>query len=195
MSDIFNLTPGKPSWRDNWIRAQYNGAPFFCEANSRESGRRIVEHEFPKKDSPYAEDMGRHAYEFTIRAYCIVYSSNQDDLFTTDYRVVRDRLMAALEAQGPGTLQFSTQPGGSSTYTVVVSRYRMTEEERFGGYCTFDITFLEYGINPLYDPNGSVMTTATVSQAAQALQDQVQRSLAPPNPSIGTGLPNGTTSA
>ena len=190
MPDMNDLAVGNrrgkqiPPWRGAWIRAQYNGAPFFCEANTRESGRRIVEHEFPKKDDPYAEDMGRHAYEFTIRAYCIVYPRDDDDLYQRDYRVVRDRLMDALEQEGPGKLQFSTQ----RTQDVVVSRYRMTEEERFGGYCTFDITFLEYGINPLYDPNGSVMTSEVVAQAAQALRDQVQRTLEPPSPSIGTGI-------
>ena len=195
MTNILSLAVGGkeigkqiPVWRDNWIRAQYNSAPFFCEANSRESGRRIIEHEFPKKNDPYAEDMGRHAYEFTIRAYCIVYPRDDDDLYQRNYLQVRDRLMDALEAEGPGQLQFSTQP----MQTVVVSRYRMTEEEKFGGYCTFDITFLEYGINPLYDPNGSVMTSEAVAQAAQALRDQVQRTLQPPSPSIGTG-PNNST--
>src|SRR6516165_9107956 len=192
MSTIFEITPGKPSWRDDWIRATYNNAPFHCEASSRESGRRIVEHEFPKKDLPYAEDMGRHAREFTVRAYCIAYQRDDGDLFTIDYTVPRDALMNALEQEGPGVLQLNTQP----SQEVVVTRYRMTEEERFGGYCTFDITFLEYGLDPLLDPNSSVLTSTAVAQAAQALRDQVQRTLAPPDPSIGTGLPtsNGTTS-
>jgi prophage DNA circulation protein len=197
MTNILSLAVGGkeigkqiPVWRDNWIRAQYNGAPFFCEANSRESGRRIVEHEFPKKNDPYAEDMGRHAYEFTIRAYCIVYPRDDDDLYQRNYLQVRDRLMEALEAEGPGQLQFSTQP----MQTVVVSRYRMTEEEKFGGYCTFDITFLEQGINPLLDPNSAVLTQYAVAQAAQALRDQVGRTLQPPNPSYGTGRNNNTAS-
>jgi prophage DNA circulation protein len=190
MSSIFEITPGKPSWRDDWIRATYNGAPFHCEANARESGRRIVEHEFPKKELPYAEDMGRHAREFTIRAYCIVYPRDDDDLFQTDYRKPRDRLMAALETEGTGTLQLSTQP----PQEVVVSRYRMSEEERFGGYCIFDITFLEYGLDPLVDP-GTVATSVIVANAAQAVRDQVQRVLAPSNPSRGTGLPTGTIGA
>ena len=185
MSTIFDITPGKPSWRDNWIRATYNNAPFHCEANTRESGRRIVEHEFPKKELPYAEDMGRHAREFTVRAYCIVYPSDNDDLFQRDYRKPRDRLIAALETEGPGVLQLSTQP----PQVVVVTKYRMTEEERFGGYCAFDISFLEYGLDPLLDP-GQEDTQATVASAAQAVQAQVLRSLAPPNPSIGTGLPS-----
>ena len=53
--------------------ASFNGARFHCEANARESGRRIVEHQFPKKELPYAEDMGRAAREFTVRGYCIVF--------------------------------------------------------------------------------------------------------------------------
>ena len=107
-----------------------------------------------------------------------------------DYTVPRDALINALEQEGPGVLQLNTQP----SQQVVVTRYRMTEEERFGGYCTFDITFLEYGLDPLLDPNSSVLTTTAVIQAAQAVRDQVQRTLAPPDPSIGTGLPTSTTS-
>jgi len=190
MSDIWHVGPTN-NWRNlHWLPASYNGARFHVEGNSRESGRRIVEHEFPKKDIPYAEDMGRHAREFTIRAYCITYQRDDDDLFMIDYTVPRDALMNALEQEGPGVLQLNTQP----SQEVVVTRYRMTEEERFGGYCTFDITFLEYGLDPLLDPDGSVGTQQLLNNAAQALRDQVQRTLAPPDPSIGTGLPTSTTS-
>ena len=183
MVDIFHLTPNKTSWRDDWLPAMYNGAPFFCEANSRESGRRIVQHQFPKKESPYAEDMGREAREFTIRAYCIVFVRDADDLYRRDYRKVRDKLIAALEQEGVGELQLSTQ----LPQQVVVHKYRMSEEERFGGFCTFEITFLEAGLDPLYDP-GEEDTENTTNEAAQEVRNQVQRSLAPPNPSIGTGV-------
>ena len=190
MSDIFDVTKGF-SWRKTKLSpAVFRQARFHCEMNAIESGRRIVEHEFPKKELPYAEDMGRHAREFTVRAYCIAYQRDDDDLFTIDYTVPRDALINALEQEGPGVLQLNTQP----SQEVVVTRYRMTEEERFGGYCTFDITFLEYGLDPLLDPNSSVLTSTAVAQAAQALRDQVQRTLAPPDPSIGTGLPTSTTS-
>jgi hypothetical protein len=30
--------------------------------------------------------------------------------------------------------------------SVVNPQYRWTEEERLGGYCTFDMTFVEYGV-------------------------------------------------
>jgi prophage DNA circulation protein len=188
MSDIFLVGKGpdgsQPSWRDYLMRASFKGAAFHCESNARESGRRIVEHEFPKKELPYAEDMGRHAREFSIRGYCIVYQADADDLYQRDYRVPRDALIAALETEGGGELQLPTQ----TIQNVVCPKYRLTEEERFGGYCVFEMTFLELGLDPLYDP-GQEDTQATVANAAQAVRDQVQRALAPPNPSIGTGLP------
>lgn len=183
MSTIFEVSKGT-SWRDDLQYARFRGAYFHCESNSRESGRRIVEHQFPKKDTPYAEDMGRHAREFTVRGYCIVYPSQRDDqLFTVDYRTVRNALIAALEAEGPGELQLPTQP----PQQVVCPRYRMMEEERFGGYVAFDMTFQEYGLEPLFDV-GQEDTASTVSNSAADVREQVGRSLAPANPSIGTGI-------
>ncbi|WP_456779940.1 DNA circularization N-terminal domain-containing protein [Bradyrhizobium sp. USDA 3315] len=114
--------------------ASYNDARFHCEVNTRESGRRIVEHEFPKKELHYAEDMGRQAREFNVRGYCIVYPYDSEILlFRRDYRQARNLLIDVLEAERPGVLQLPTQP----PQIVVCSRYRITEEERFGGYCAF----------------------------------------------------------
>jgi prophage DNA circulation protein len=218
MTTIFDASPNAV-WRQNLMPASFRGAYFHCESNARESGRRIVEHEFPKKDYPYAEDMGRHFREFTIRGYCIVFPVVTDAqrqlliqsfghsqqrgvpvtlpppqfqanaaLFNSDYRIPREALIRALETEGPGTLQLPTQ----LMQNVVCTRYRLTEEEKFGGYCTFDMTFQEYGIDPLLlvaPPN-----TAQVLQGIAAqLRSQVQRALQPPNPSIGTGLPPSET--
>jgi prophage DNA circulation protein len=171
--NIFNL----PSvWRAKLMPASYNGAPFYCESNAVESGRRIVEHQFPKKDNPYAEDMGRAAREYTIRAYCITYPFDSGDgLHTVDYTLVRDALIAQLETQGPAQLQLPTLPAQA----VVCPRYRVNEEERFGGYCTIDMTFQEYGVDPS-TPTSTVDTATVVNNASQALTNQVQQSLAPP---------------
>jgi prophage DNA circulation protein len=183
MSTIYEANP-TAAWRGDLMPAFFRQARFHCEMNARESGRRIVEHEFPKKDLPYAEDMGRHYREFTIRGYCMVFPRDEDTLFQIDYRKPRDALIEALESEGPGMLQLPTQP----QQQVVCTRYRLTEEEKFGGYCTIDMTFQEYGVDPLImvaPPN-----TANVLQGMAAqLRSQVQRALAPPNPSIGTGLP------
>jgi prophage DNA circulation protein len=179
MTDIFGL----PSvWRSQLMPASFNGARFHCDSNARESGRRIVEHQFPKKDQPYGEDMGRAAREFTVRGYCIVFPyETGTPLYSLDYRLARDRLMQQLEAEGPGVLQLPTQ----TPMLVVCPRYRMQEEQRFGGFCTFDMTFQEYGQDPsTFAPD---MATATnIIQASEALRSQVLRVLAPPTNAVVT---------
>jgi prophage DNA circulation protein len=170
MTNIFDL----PSvWRASLMPASFNGARFHCEANGRESGRRIVEHEFPKKEQPYGEDMGRHAREFTVRGYCIVFPYDSEyTLYSRDYRVARDELVQQLETEGPGTLQLPTQPAQQ----VVCPRYRMSEEERFGGYCVIDMTFLEYGLDP-QQLAPTIATATAIAQSSEALRAQVQRAL------------------
>ena len=173
MSAITNL----PSiWRQGMLPASFNGALFHCEANGRASGRRIALHQFPKKDLPYAEDMGRDAREFTIRGYCIVFPYDRDNLRTRDYRQPRDALIRQLEAEGPGTLQ--PADAAVADRGVPLPNYRVTEEERFGGYCVIDMTFREYGANPTnFAPD--VATDVAVDDASQQVRDQVQQSLAP----------------
>lgn len=177
MSDIFDLPS---AWRHSLMPAAFNGARFHCESNSRESGRRIVQHQFPKKERPYAEDMGRQAREFSVRGYCIVFPyETGEPLYGMDYRLPRDRLMQQLEAEGPGVLQLPTQ----TPMMVVCPRYRMQEEQRFGGFCTFDMVFQEYGLDPSLVAPG--LATATISmQTSMQLRDQVLRSLAPPSNAV-----------
>jgi len=183
MSDIFSLPT---AWRNRLSPAKFRNAYFHCEANARDSGRRIVEHEFPKKELPYAEDMGRHARQFTIRGYCIVFGNDRDSLFRRDYTKPRDALIKALEQQGPGSLQLPTQ----SAQQVVCLRYRLAEEEKLGGYCTIDMTFAEYGLNPLlYMPGQG--TASQLQSAAGDMRDQVSRTLNSPTPSDGSGTPQG----
>jgi prophage DNA circulation protein len=132
-------------WRDELLPASFRGALFHVEVGAKESGRRIAVHEFPKKDSPYAEDMGRRARLFTVRGYCIVFPADTDvELYQRDYRKARDRLIDELEQADPGVLQLPT----IAPMMVTVPQYRWTEEERFGGYCTFDMTFVEFGYPP-----------------------------------------------
>jgi len=62
---------------------------------------------------------------------------------------------------------------------VVCSRYRLTEEERFGGYCVFDMSFVELGVPP-FNPTPS--TYQNLLQTSQAMRDQVLASIAQPTP-------------
>ena len=159
------------AWRQYLKPAMFRGCRFYVETGVRESGRRIVNHEFPKRDVPYAEDMGRRAREFTVRGYCIVYPSDtrfpDDPLKRKNYLPARDALITALESDGPANLQLPLL----GILNVAVQRYRVTEEERFGGYCVFDMTFTEYGQAP---NTGTRQSAAGVYYSAQDLGDAIQ---------------------
>lgn len=164
---------GQPGtvWRDELLPASFGAAEFFCEANSREGGQRVVTHEFPKQDLPYTETMGRRAMEFTVRGYCIVFPYNTNiPLYQRDYRVPRDLLVNELDSGQPALLQLPTQ----APMYVYCSRYRMTEEERFGGYVVFDMSFVEYGQTQNPAPN----VTAALLASSVTMKAVVQMVLA-----------------
>ena len=95
-------------WRDQLLPANFDGYAFHVDAASRESGRRIHVHQFPKKELPYSEDMGHEAITFTVRGYIIVYPHEEagtpglspNTLYQRDYRNARETLLQAL-AQDP----------------------------------------------------------------------------------------------
>jgi prophage DNA circulation protein len=145
MTIITQLASGKP-WRDRWQPAMFRNARFHVETGLRESGRRLVPHEFPKRNVPYAEDMGRRAREFTVRGYIIVYPRNEDghELRKRNYIPARDALIKALEEEGPAELQLPLL----GVLKVACSRYRVTEDNKSGGFCVFDMSFVEFGQAP-----------------------------------------------
>jgi prophage DNA circulation protein len=158
-------------WRDQLLPASFASQQFHCEVNSREGGQRLVVHQFPKRDLPYAETMGRRAMEFTIRGYCIAYPKNSQSglpLYQRDYRIARDNLVKVLDAGEAAVLQLPTQ----APMWVACSRYRMTEEDRFGGYVIFDMSFVEYGktLNPAPDVTSQLIAmSGSLKSRVQAI--------------------------
>jgi hypothetical protein len=167
-------------WRDELMPAHFDGCMFHVESGSREGGRRIVVHEFPKRDLPYSEDMGRSATTFTVKGYCIVYPRDFVDyanpLYMRDYRVPRNILQDRLDKGGAGTLQLPTY----RPVRCVCQRYRMTEEQKFGGYVVFDMQFVEEGAPP-FRPVGDTETNMLAQ--SKFLQQRVLEKLARPHTS------------
>lgn len=172
----------RTKWRDELLPARFDNCLFHVETGAREGGRRIVVHEYPKRDIPYSEDMGRSATTFSVRGYCIVYPRDLSDdpqmaLYTRDYRVARDILQERLDRAGPGTLQLPTY----RPVKCVCQRYRMTEEQKLGGYVVFDMQFVELGVPPFRRAEDSEQS---MIQASKALQQRVLHVLARPYTSV-----------
>jgi prophage DNA circulation protein len=165
----------KAPWRDDLMPAHFDRNMFHVETGSREGGRRIVLHEFPKKDLPYAEDLGRIAAQFSVRGYCITYPVETGiPLYGLDYRVARDALQKRLDMGGAGMLQLPT----FEPMLCVCARYRLTEEEKFGGYCVFDMQFQEWGAPPFRETPSAQQE---LQQRSAELRDQVLRAITDAN--------------
>lgn len=118
------------SWRERLRLASFRGVPFRYEEVGGQAGRWTVRHDFPEKILPFFEDLGKRAREFRCRAYLI-----GDDVLDQ-----RDRLLGALEAEGPGAFVHPV----AGTFTVSLSEpAREVWSQREGGVVAFELTFVE----------------------------------------------------
>lgn len=145
-------------------QASYNGCAFYVEAQTRASGRRTVIKEIPKSDNPaQTEDMGKRIRKFAVTAY-IIYSPVLDP----DWETSRNDLIAALEADGTGTLMLPTMLS-DDVMAVIVDTYSLTEHQEKGGYAEFSINFIEAGqpaAAAVTDPQATANTAADNASSA-----------------------------
>ncbi|MEN4843378.1 DNA circularization N-terminal domain-containing protein, partial [Pantoea agglomerans] len=78
------------SWNDNLQDASLRGIAFKVDSDEATFGRRVQVHEYPNRDKPWAEDLGRATRRFSVQAYLI-----GDDFFEQ-----RNRLIEAIEKPG-----------------------------------------------------------------------------------------------
>lgn len=126
--------------------ASFRGVIFHIEQGGRSSGRRTVVHEYPKRNEPYAEDMGRAARRFQFSGYLVYRPRRQGESNPVRYDYVeqRRRLYEALEADDVGQLIHPVfAPNGG--VSAMCEKYSMTESRERGGFTTFDMSFVELG--------------------------------------------------
>lgn len=76
------------------LPASFRGVPFEVTSGSLKGGRRTVVHEYPQRDNPYVEDLGRATRQVTIEAFVV----------GDDYIDRGTALLAEIEKPGSGTL-------------------------------------------------------------------------------------------
>jgi prophage DNA circulation protein len=143
-----------PPWLQKFRQVSFRGVPFFIDNVDSQFGRRIVTHEYPQRDKPFSEDLGRRARRFSVAGY----------LVGGDYGLARDKLIAAVEQPGPGELVHPYQ----GTIQVVCEGFTVRERRQDGGYCEVSLTFVESGENAfpaaITNPSTAVDLSATVAQ-------------------------------
>lgn len=79
---------------DDLFPASFRDVPFLVESTGLSAGRRVQVHEYPQRDMPFVEDLGRATRDIEFAAL----------LVGDDYIDQVNDLLAALEEPGPGTL-------------------------------------------------------------------------------------------
>lgn len=139
-------------WKRGLKRATFRGVPFHTADRSLETGRAIALHEYPKRNSPYPEDMGKEARRWHVDAYVI----------GDDYMARRDKLIAACEKPGPGS--YTDHWGRSSR--VAVEKCVLRESSDEGRMAHLLLVLVEAGRG---SSAGAPATTAQLASAADAL--------------------------
>lgn len=131
------------------LPASFRGVSFYVETSDVSAGRRTVTHEYPQRDEPFTEDLGRAAREYRFSAFVI-----GDDCID-QAKKLRDALetpgAATLVHPQLGELQVIALPGASLSFSQAMRTIR------------FSLAFIEAGLNAFPTQDG-----ATQSQSRSA---------------------------
>jgi len=144
------------AWKDRLQDASFRGVPFKVEEESSPVGRRVETHEYPNRDKPYTEDIGKITSRPSFSAYVV-----GDDCFDQ-----RDRLIEALNKPGPGTL---IHPTYGEMNVCVDGEIRVSTTKTEGRMVRFDLKFVEAG--ELSYPTSGAATAKVLTSSCSALDD------------------------
>ena len=134
--------------------ASFRGVPFSVTESTFTVGRRIHVFEYPQRDKPFVEDLGKSAREITVTA---VFAG-------ADYISGMQKLLDAMEQEGSGVL---IHPMLGSMKVTPKESTKVTYSTKDCGYSFATLTFVESG-DYVY-PTSVVDTAAKVAAAASGL--------------------------
>ncbi|HFF7162766.1 TPA: DNA circularization protein [Yersinia enterocolitica] len=146
------------SWKDKLLPASFRGVPFKTQDDEATFGRRTQTHEYPNRDKPYSEDLGRVTRRDTISAY----------LIGDDYQAQRAQLITAINQAGPGKL---IHPQYGELNVCIDGEIRVSHSASDGRMCTISFNFVEAG--ELSFPTSGVATGQKLVSSCDAMTDCV----------------------
>ncbi|NKD86106.1 hypothetical protein HEQ63_07905 [Haematospirillum jordaniae] len=141
-------------WRQKLQPASFRGVPFFVDGDDLEAGRRTQVHEYPQRDTPFVEDLGRATRKISVTAF----------LVGPDYMARRDALLQAVESGATGTL---VHPQYGSLSVAVDGTCSFSHSREEGGLCRVRLCFVEAGEAAF--PAVRIDTVAEALKRAEAL--------------------------
>jgi len=141
------------TWRDDLLPAAFRGISFLIPQTSVPVGQKGQLHEYPQRNEPFFEQLGKQAQVHTMTAWVI-----GDDCFER-----RDKLLEALQTPGPGELVHPWL----GRMQVKVGDCKVSHELTAGGMVSFDLTF--YPDKPLTFPTAKVNSQQQVVKASDSM--------------------------
>ncbi|KAA6176198.1 DNA circularization protein [Pseudomonas veronii] len=163
LSDIIQIAQdSNKTWPEMLNKASFRGVPFAVYGGDARFGRRLALHEYPGRDKPYIEDMGRSTRRIRMSGFLVT-----DSLVYGGGNVLaqRDALVAAVEAAGPGALMHPTL--GALKVSVPSEGLSVVERWDMGRYFEISIVFIESG-NRVF-PSITTSTGSLLDKLAAAL--------------------------
>jgi len=140
-------------------RASFGGVPFGVLAGDGHFGRRQAVHEYPFRDTPWVEDLGRSARRINVIGFIV-----EDDKISggADVIIQRDRLLEVAESSAQATLVHPTYG------TMQVALLEISVSEKWDEGCYFEIAFSFIQAGERTMPSIIVATTAMVKKKASS---------------------------
>lgn len=142
------------AWRDELRPGSFRGVPFLVESSDEKLGRRAVQNEYPGRDDPYPEDMGRKAWADSLKIFVL----------GEDHLQQAARLKEAFNKFGPGEL---IHPYWGAML-VQVGEVSLSHTSREGGCSRFSVEVMEAGPQP--SPSIVPVTDAKLAASTEEAQ-------------------------
>ncbi|RON52930.1 hypothetical protein BK666_02200 [Pseudomonas frederiksbergensis] len=141
LSDIVQIAQdSNRTWTETLHKASFRGVPFAVYGGDARFGRRLALHEYPGRDKPYIEDMGRSTRRIRMSGFLVTDSF----IYGGGSAIAqRDALVAAAEKPGPGALIHPTL--GALNVSVPSEGLSIIERWDMGRYFEISFVFIESG--------------------------------------------------
>ncbi len=156
---------------DQLLQASFGGVPFGVLSGEARFGRRQAIHEYPFRDKPWVEDLGRSARRVNVTGFLI---ENDAIYGGGDVLSQRDSIVAAAESPGTSTLIHPTL----GRLDVSLFDIEIREKWDHGRYFEIRFSFIETGQLILPDINvatGSAVIGSALASDLAAAGDFVLR--------------------
>lgn len=152
-------------WRDRKQGASFRGVPFWLDADSVNVGRRTQLHEFPQRDQPFVEDLGRRTRQYKFTGFVV-----GDDCLSQ-----RDKLLTALDTPGPGEL---VHPW-FGRLTVTAGDCEVSHARNEMGMVRFSLVFIDgMLVFPVQAPNTRRLLLAQAPTLLDSIQSRFREAMA-----------------